>query len=401
MSFSFFQGVPQGSVLSPILFSLYLSGIESAIKRKCEVSAFVDDIVLWKSDSDLTKLERDINIVLEDIRNFTLDYKLTFNHTKSVASFFTTNRKLYNFQPNIFLYNQPLTINKHPKYLGFVLNPEILGTKHIDNIVFKARKRLNVLRYISGHDWGADACTPRNTPPAYLKQLALERIGGIPIESVQVYTDGSTDDYYQSGSEIYIKSQDHILRIQKRNSSVFRSELIAIDEALGSLASLPNGKEIWILSDSRSAIQHLSNWQSVRDNVGVSILTELKRLSTSHQIHLQWIPSHKDLEGNEIADTLAKAGACEVPEPSAPLTFLEIFSRTKYHNKTARITPSPQSTIGISVLVLEALWLTDLQDRIKLFQSAFEVAISVHACRKNRAPDGAVCVSLVTMCLGE
>ncbi|PRD35289.1 UNVERIFIED_CONTAM: hypothetical protein NCL1_11981 [Trichonephila clavipes] len=83
---------------------------------------------------------------------------------------------------------------------------------------------------------------------------ALERIGGIPINAVQVYTDGSRDDYYRSGSEIYMKSQDHILRIQRRNPdgcSVFRSELIAIDEALGSLASLPTGKEIWTLSDSR------------------------------------------------------------------------------------------------------------------------------------------------------
>ncbi|GFU79133.1 RNase H domain-containing protein [Trichonephila clavipes] len=77
----------------------------------------------------------------------------------------------------------------------------------------------------------------------------------------------------------------------------------------------------------------------VRDNVGVSILTKLKRLSTSHQIHLQWIPSHVDLEENEIADILAKAGARELPEPSAPLTFLEIFSRTKDQNKTAWITP--------------------------------------------------------------
>ncbi|GFX50333.1 RNase H domain-containing protein [Trichonephila clavipes] len=68
-------------------------------------------------------------------------------------------------------------------------------------------------------------------------------------------------------------------------------------------------------------------------------------------IQLQWIPSHMDLEGNEIADTLAKAGARELPEPSAPLIFLEIFSRTKYQNKTAWITP--QSTIGINVLVLE------------------------------------------------
>ncbi|GFX29236.1 RNase H domain-containing protein [Trichonephila clavipes] len=109
--------------------------------------------------------------------------------------------------------------------------------------------------------------------------------------------------------------------------SVFRSELIAIDEALGSLASLQNGKEIWILSHSRSAIQHLSIWQSVRDNVGVSILSKCKRLSTSHQIHLQWIPPHVDLE----------AKACKVPELSAPLTFLEMFSKIKHQKKTAWI----------------------------------------------------------------
>ncbi|GFW73821.1 RNase H domain-containing protein [Trichonephila clavipes] len=52
---------------------------------------------------------------------------------------------------------------------------------------------------------------------AYLKQLALKRIGDIPIDAVQVYTDGSRDDYCGSGSGIYIKSQDHILRMQKRN----------------------------------------------------------------------------------------------------------------------------------------------------------------------------------------
>ncbi|GFW24407.1 uncharacterized protein TNCV_606531 [Trichonephila clavipes] len=53
--------------------------------------------------------------------------------------------------------------------------------------------------------------------PAYLKQLVLESIGDIPIDAVQVHTDGSRDDYYRSGSGIYIISQDHILRIQRRN----------------------------------------------------------------------------------------------------------------------------------------------------------------------------------------
>ncbi|GFU48605.1 uncharacterized protein TNCV_1439741 [Trichonephila clavipes] len=112
-----------------------------------------------------------------------------------------------------------------------------------------------------------------------------------------------TDAYIGSG-----------IRSNYLDCSVFHSELIAIDEAFASLVSLPNGKEIWILSDSRSAIQHLSNWHS-------------------------WVPSHINLEGNDIADTLAKAGACEVPEPSAPLTFLDIFSRTRLQNKTAWIPP--------------------------------------------------------------
>ncbi|GFX17913.1 hypothetical protein TNCV_2293611 [Trichonephila clavipes] len=49
--------------------------------------------------------------------------------------------------------------------------------------------------------------------------------------------------------------------------------------------------------------------------------------------------SHVDIEGNKIEDTLAKAGACQAPETSAPLTFMEIFSKIKHQNKTAWIAP--------------------------------------------------------------
>ncbi|GFT11439.1 RNase H domain-containing protein [Nephila pilipes] len=72
----------------------------------------------------------------------------------------------------------------------------------------------------------------------------------------------------------------------------------------------------------------------MRDSVGVEILKNLKRLSTSHQIHLQWISSHDGVEDNEIAGTLDKAAASEASVPTAPLTYLEIFSRAKSQNKT-------------------------------------------------------------------
>ncbi|GBO18676.1 hypothetical protein AVEN_147863-1 [Araneus ventricosus] len=47
-----------------------------------------------------------------------------------------------------------------------------------------------------------------------------------------------------------------------------------------------------------------------------------------------WIPSHANIQDNEIADALAKAGADDASVPSAPLTYLELFSRAKSKNKT-------------------------------------------------------------------
>ncbi|GFU37153.1 reverse transcriptase domain-containing protein [Nephila pilipes] len=75
------QGVPQRYVLSPTLFALFLAGMEQVVPESCEIGIFADDIVVWKSGSVLG---------------------------------------------NLFLNHQPLTVDKHPKYLGFVLDNEIL-----------------------------------------------------------------------------------------------------------------------------------------------------------------------------------------------------------------------------------------------------------------------------------
>ncbi|GFW25107.1 probable RNA-directed DNA polymerase from transposon BS [Trichonephila clavipes] len=65
-TFRLSQGVPQGSVLSPLLFSLYIAGIEKIISRRCEVGLFADDIVLWNSNSDVVHIETAINTTLSD-----------------------------------------------------------------------------------------------------------------------------------------------------------------------------------------------------------------------------------------------------------------------------------------------------------------------------------------------
>ncbi|GBM96906.1 hypothetical protein AVEN_99099-1 [Araneus ventricosus] len=178
--------------------------------------------------------------------------------------------------------------------------------------------------------------------PTYLKQLALKIINDIPVDAVKMYTDGSRNDSDCTGRGIYIKTHNQELKIQRRNPdvcSVFSSELIAIDEGLDSLSSFSCSNEIWILTDSRSSIQHLANWHRVRDNTGMNILNKLKSLSVSYRINLQWIPSHLNIRGNEIADAFAKAGADYASVSSAPLNYLEMFSRAKGRNKTFWLIP--------------------------------------------------------------
>ncbi|GFX73312.1 putative RNA-directed DNA polymerase from transposon BS [Trichonephila clavipes] len=113
--------------------------------------------------TDILSIEVNISQCLSRVNDFATNHKLSFNLTKSVTSFFTTNRHLYKYQPTVFIKDQKLLYVKHPKYLGFTLDQEILCNLHIEDLINKSRKRLNILKYISGRDWGADASTLKIT----------------------------------------------------------------------------------------------------------------------------------------------------------------------------------------------------------------------------------------------
>ncbi|GBN95494.1 hypothetical protein AVEN_253143-1 [Araneus ventricosus] len=144
--------------------------------------------------------------------------------------------------------------------------------------------------------------------------MTLQIINEIPGVDIQIYTDGSKNKENQSGSRIYIKTSREVRKIKLRNPdncSVFRSELLVIEAGLEAILNENNYGAVWILSDSRSSIQHLKDWNNVGDRTGISILKLLRYIGVDYEVHIQWIPSHVDIYGNEVADDLAKQVTAE------------------------------------------------------------------------------------------
>ncbi|GFW60903.1 hypothetical protein TNCV_4871141 [Trichonephila clavipes] len=77
------------------------------------------------------------------------------------------------------------------------------------------------------------------------------------------------------------------------------------------------------------ALQHLSNWSSALDETSISNLLKLKKISQNQDAHLQWIPSHVNVSGNELADSLAEIGREDETVTGSWLTYQELYSNER------------------------------------------------------------------------
>ena len=124
------SGVPQGSVLGPLLFLAYIDGVARSVHRS-KVIMYDDDIVLYriiKNPSDFSLLQEDVT----SICTWATNNHLTLNSQKSCYMLFS--RKSHPTVPATNLYTgecQPLTRVSHYKDLSQNFSEDLSWSHHI------------------------------------------------------------------------------------------------------------------------------------------------------------------------------------------------------------------------------------------------------------------------------
>ncbi|GFT67915.1 hypothetical protein TNCV_2286481 [Trichonephila clavipes] len=67
--------------------------------------------------------------------------------------------------------------------------------------------------------------------------------------------------------------------------------------------------ELWIVSNSQRALQHLGGWSSINNETNGYVLIKLRKISLTQDVHLQWSPSRGSIGGSRGNNRLAKEGS--------------------------------------------------------------------------------------------
>ena len=140
-------GVPQGSILGPLLFLTYINDLPNCLNFTTP-RIFADDTSITAFGKTLEDTEIELNNDLINIRNWLTANKLSLNIAKTEYVLIGSRQKLNNVskQPNVVIGDRPIERVRDCKILGVQIDESLTWEKHIDQIAKKISSGISAIR---------------------------------------------------------------------------------------------------------------------------------------------------------------------------------------------------------------------------------------------------------------
>lgn len=140
-------GVPQGSILGPLLFLLFINDLPTCLQYT-KARMYADDTSLSAASKSTSELQSHVKCDLDSIHKWLKANKLSLNVTKTEYMYIATSFKLANLGRifPITIGNQPIKRVKSTKCLGVYFDENMSWSKHIDHLSKKVCRSINGLK---------------------------------------------------------------------------------------------------------------------------------------------------------------------------------------------------------------------------------------------------------------
>jgi len=146
-----FTGVPQGSLLGPLLFIIYFNDFADCLTYS-KVVMYADDTVVYFSHKDFDKIESCLNKDFANISNYLYlsELVINLNKGKTESMLFSTSKRLSKLNKNLEIKFNETTIRdtKTYEYLGNLVDSSVNMNKNFENRYKKAAARIRLLQKV-------------------------------------------------------------------------------------------------------------------------------------------------------------------------------------------------------------------------------------------------------------
>ncbi|XP_011858319.1 PREDICTED: uncharacterized protein LOC105555887 [Vollenhovia emeryi] len=153
-----YKGTPQDSILSPLLFNIYLRNLPANLAAGIKALQYADDLVIWGGGSDVQGVIDSLSSAVNRVDSFLGGLGLSLSAAKSQIIHFSRGGHASPCSP-VLLGVEPIRQVEQARFLGIILDSRLSGGPHIEGVTRKCRAICNVITSLAGVWWGAHPST--------------------------------------------------------------------------------------------------------------------------------------------------------------------------------------------------------------------------------------------------